>query len=248
MHDIKEVETLSSTDPERATPLKRFLPLALLFGAAGAIYAFDLQTYLSFEALSSNREFLSRLVEQHLLAAVLIFIAVYAVATAISLPGGALLSVTGGFLFGGWQGAMIVVIAATIGATVVFLIARTALGDSLRKRAGPWLRKMEQGFQDNALSYLLTLRLIPIFPFFVVNLMPAFLGVRLSTYVLGTGIGIIPGALVFTYAGAGLSSVFDVGTGFSIGSVFTPEILVALTGLGLLSMLPAVYSRRKGAR
>ena len=189
MNDIKEVETLSSADSERVTPLKRFLPLALLFGAAGAIYTFELQTYLSFEALSSNREFLSRLVEQHLLAAVLIFIAVYAVATAISLPGGALLSVTGGFLFGGWQGAMIVVIAATIGATVVFLIARTALGDSLRERAGPWLRKMEQGFQDNALSYLLTLRLIPIFPFFVVNLVPAFLGVRLSTYVLATGIG-----------------------------------------------------------
>ena len=157
-------------------------------------------------------------------------------------------SVTGGFLFGGWQGGLIVVIGATIGATAVFLIARTVLGDSLRKRAGPWLKKMQVGFKDNALSYLLTLRLIPMFPFFVVNLVPAFLGVRFSTYVIGTGIGIFPGAFVFTYAGAGVGLVFDAGANFSIGSVLSPEIIVALAGLGLLSLLPVVYSRLKGAR
>ncbi len=226
-------------------PWKRFLPVAALVVVAGGIYAFDLQMYLSFEALSRHRELLVDLVEKRLISAALVYIVIYAVATALSLPGGAVLSVTGGFLFGGWQGGIVVVVGATIGATAVFLIARTALGDSLRRRAGPWLQKMEAGFQDNALSYLLTLRLIPLFPFFVVNLVPAFLGVPLATYVLGTAIGIIPGALVFTYAGAGLGTVFDSGQDFSIGSILSPEILIALTGLGLLSLLPALYKRFK---
>lgn len=226
-----------------ANPWKRFLPVALLLVAAAGIYAFDLQMYLSFEALSRHREVLVGLVEKHLIPAALAYVVIYALATALSLPGGAVLSVTGGFLFGGWQGGIVVVVGATIGATAVFLIARTALGDSLRRRAGPWLQKMQAGFQDNALSYLLTLRLIPLFPFFVVNLVPAFLGVRLSTYVLGTGIGIIPGALVFTYAGAGLGAVFDSGEDFSVGSVLSPEIVIALTGLGLLSLLPVLYKR-----
>ena len=152
-----------------------------------------------------------------------------------------MLSIAGGFLFGGLLGALYVVIGATIGATALFLIARSALGDSLRTRAGPWLAKMEAGFQENALSYLLVLRLVPLFPFFVVNLVPAFLGVQLWTYVLGTFFGIIPGALVFTYSGAGLGSVFDSDQPFSIGAVLTTEVVIALLGLALLSLVPVLY-------
>ena len=247
MERSQSIEFTPTAIAGKKSPWRRYLPVAALAAAAAAIYAFDLQMYLSFEALSSNRELLTKLVERHLIPTALVFIVVYAAATAMSLPGGAVLSVTGGFLFGGWQGGIVVVIGATIGATAVFLIARTALGDSLRRRAGPWLEKMEAGFRRNALSYLLTLRLIPIFPFFVVNLVPAFLGVPTGTYVLGTAIGIIPGALVFTYAGAGLGSVFDAGEAFSLGSVLSPEILAALTGLGLLSLLPVVYARFKRA-
>ena len=234
-----------SSDPVAGGAWKRFLPVVALIVAAAGFYALDLQMYLSFDVLSRHRGLLTDLVDRHLVSAVLTFVVVYSLATAMSLPGGAVLSVTGGFLFGGWQGGIVVVVGATIGATAVFLIARTAVGDSLRRRAGPWLQKMEDGFQENALSYLLTLRLIPIFPFFVVNLVPALLGVRLSTYVLGTAIGIIPGALVFTYAGAGLGGVFDSGREFSIASILSPEILIALTGLGLLSLLPVLYARLK---
>ena len=240
----RDASPVSESRP-RSGSLKRVLPLALLAVAAGAIYAFDLQTYLSFEALSEHRHTLIEFVAGNLGIAALLYIVVYAVATSMSLPGGAVLSITGGFLFGGLVGGALVVIGATIGATGIFLIARTALGDSLRERAGPWLKKMEEGFRNNALSYLLTLRLIPLFPFFVVNLVPAFLGVRLGTYVLGTAIGIIPGALVFTFAGAGIGAVFDSGEAFSTGAILSPEILAALTGLGLLALLPVVYKRYK---
>ena len=236
--------TASESGPGRAR-FKRFLPVLLLIVVAAAIYAFDLQMYLSFEALRENRNTLIGFVERNFELAALLFIVVYAVATSLSLPGGAVLSVTGGFLFGGLLGGALVVIGATIGATGIFLIARTAFGDSLRQRAGAWLNKMEEGFRENALSYLLTLRLIPLFPFFVVNLVPAFLGVRLRTYVLGTAIGIIPGALVFTFAGAGVGALFDTGEAFSASAVLSPEILAALTGLGLLALLPVVYKRYK---
>ncbi|HSS66174.1 MAG TPA: VTT domain-containing protein, partial [Gammaproteobacteria bacterium] len=171
------------------------------------------------------------------------YMLIYATSTALSLPGGAALSITGGFLFGGLAGGLYVVIGATVGATLVFLAARTVLGDSLRSRAGPWFERMEAGFQANAFSYLLTLRLIPLFPFFVVNLVPAFLGVPLRTYMLATAIGIVPGALVFTFTGAGFGSVLDSGEGFSVSTVFTPEVIGALTGLGLLSLLPIIYRR-----
>ena len=125
--------------------------------------------------------------------------------------------------------------------------AKTALGDALRDRAGPWLKKLEAGFHENALSYLLVLRLIPLFPFFVVNLVPAFLGVRLRTYVIGTVVGIIPGSFVFASVGAGLGSLFDMtmGNELELSGILTPEIVTALVGLALLSLLPVAYKKYK---
>ncbi len=222
---------------------KRLLPLFLIAGAIAAVFAFGLEEYLSFDALRDNREVLTAFVQQNYTVALLAFVAIYAVATALSLPGGAILTITGGFLFGTALGTAYVVVGATIGAVVVFLAARTALGDSLRRRAGPWLRKMEDGFKENALSYLLVLRLVPLFPFFVVNLVPAFLGVPLRTYVIGTFIGIIPGAFVFASVGAGLGSVFDSMEEFSPASVLTTEVVVALVGLAVLSLVPVLYKR-----
>ena len=135
------------------------------------------------------------------------------------------------------------VVAATVGATVVFLIARSMIGNILRAKAEPALRKMERGFQENALSYLLVLRLIPLFPFWLVNLVPALLGVSLRTYVIGTFLGIIPGVLVFAFAGAGLGSVFDTTESFSLASFLTPEVITALAGLSVLSLAPVVYKK-----
>jgi uncharacterized membrane protein YdjX (TVP38/TMEM64 family) len=142
-------------------------------------------------------------------------------------------------------GTIYTVIGATIGATVLFLIAKTAIGDILRAKAGPWLQKMEAGFQENALSYLLILRLVPLFPFFVVNLAPAFLGVAVSTYVIGTFIGIIPGTFAYASAGAGLGSIFDAGKELTVDNVLTPEIRIAMVALIGLALIPVVYKKIK---
>lgn len=231
-----------------ATLIKRLAPLAALGAVAAVVFGFGLDDYLTFEALRANRGLLLGFVGEHLLLAVGLYLAVYAAATAVSLPGGTILSIAGGFLFGAALGTGAIVVGATVGATAVFLIARTALGDALRAKAGPALTKMEAGFQENALSYLLVLRLVPLFPFFLVNLVPAFLGVRLRTYVVGTFFGIIPGAFVFAFAGAGLGSVFDSAESFSPGSVLTPEVIVALLGLASLALVPVVYKKLKARR
>ncbi len=159
---------------------------------------------------------------------------------------------SGGFLFGTFEAAVYVVIGATLGATGIFLAAKTAFGDVLHARAGPALQKMEAGFQENALSYLLVLRLIPLFPFWLVNIVPAFLGVPLRTYVIGTFFGIIPGVLVFASVGSSIGGVldsFDPDDPPDLGSIiFQPENLLPLLGLAVLSLLPIVYRRIKARR
>jgi uncharacterized membrane protein YdjX (TVP38/TMEM64 family) len=153
------------------------------------------------------------------------------------------MTIIGGFLFGAVLGTTLTVLAATAGATLLFLAARTALGSALRGKAESWLGRMETGFRRNAFSYLLVLRLVPLFPFFIVNLVPAFLGVGLGTYVAATLIGIVPGTLVFTLAGCGVGSILEAGGEFSIRSVLTPEMIAALCGLALLALAPVVYKR-----
>ena len=224
-------------------PVKRVVPLVALAAAAAAVFALGLDDYLTFEALRENRHLLMDFVAGQATLAVVLYLLIYAASTAISLPGGAILTITGGFLFGPWLGTAYVVVAATVGATVVFLIARSTIGNFLRAKAEPALRKMERGFQENALSYLLVLRLIPLFPFWLVNLVPALLGVSLRTYVIGTFLGIIPGVLVFAFAGAGLGSVLDTTESFSLASVLTPEVITALAGLSVLSLAPVVYKK-----
>jgi len=225
--------------------LARLWPLGVLALAIIAVFALDLDSYLTFEELREHRETLTAFVERNMLLAALAYVTVYALAIALSVPGGAILTIAGGFLFGSIFATVLVVFAATLGATLVFLIAKTALGDPLRAKAGPFLKRMEAGFQDDALNYLLVLRLIPLFPFWIVNLVPAFLGVPLRTYVLGTLIGIIPGSFVFASVGAGVGSVLDSGEDFSPSSVLTPEIVIALIGLAVLALRPVVYRKLK---
>ena len=146
-----------------------------------------------------------------------------------------------------WASAL-VVSGATIGATCVFLAARTALGDVLRRKAGPWMTKLETGFQDNAFSYLLTLRLVPIAPFWLVNLVPAFFGVPLGTYVITTLVGIVPGTVVYASVGNGLGATLDAGADPDLGAIFQPAVLLPLVGLALLSLMPAVYKRIKARK
>jgi uncharacterized membrane protein YdjX (TVP38/TMEM64 family) len=234
--------------PQARFSLARLWPLAALALAIVAVIVLDLDRFLTFDALRQHREALTAFVADHTALAALTFVVVYAAAIALSVPGGAVLTIAGGFMFGSLLGTGLVVIAATLGATLVFLIAKTALGDPLRAKAGPFLKRMEAGFQEDALNYLLVLRLIPLFPFWIVNLVPAFLGVPLRTYVLGTFVGIIPGSFVFASVGAGLGSVLDSGQEFSPASVLTPQIVIALIGLAALALLPVAYRKLKARR
>ena len=231
--------------PRASGKLSSLLPLAALAAGIAAFFAFGLDHYLTFEALREHRSELMGFVMQKPIVAVLAFVLLYAVATALSLPGGALLTVTGGFLFGIGLGTATTVVGATIGAVGIFLAARSGLRDVLTAKAGPMLQRMEAGFKENALSYLLVLRLVPIFPFFIVNIVPALLGVPLRTYVIGTLIGIIPGTFVFASIGAGLGSVFDRMEEFSLKGALTPEVTIALIGLAILSLVPILYKKLK---
>lgn len=228
--------------------LKRLIPLFILVAGLILFLALDLQRYVSFDTLSEYRETLTRWVADHALLAGLVYMLVYAVVIAFSLPGGAVMTIAGGFLFGIWIGTALTVVGATVGATGVFLAARTGLGDPLRARAGPALRRMEAGFQENAMSYLLFLRLIPLFPFWLVNLVPAFLGVKLRTYIIGTFFGIAPGSFVYASVGNGLGAILERGERPDLGLIFNPEILLPLVGLAVLALLPVIYKKVKRAR
>jgi len=234
--------------PKPAFSWQRLIPLLVLCAGLIAFFAFGLDDYLTFETLRENRAWLLQQVADAALLTALAYMAIYILVIAFSLPGGAVMTITGGFLFGQWLGTAYVIVAATIGATILFIAARTALGDILRAKAGPFLQKMEAGFQENALNYLLVLRLIPIFPFFIVNLVPAFLGVSLRVFVIATFVGIIPGSFVYATVGAGLGSIFDSGEEFSAGSILTPEIVTALIGLAILALLPVAYKKFRSRR
>lgn len=241
--DHTPVLEASASSPRSRPTVGRLLPVAVILGAIAVVFAFDLDRFLTFEALREHREVLAGFVERNGALAVLAFVLIYATSTALSLPGGAVLTISAGFLFGSWLGTASVVIGATTGAVGVFLIAKTALGDALRAKAGPALKKMEAGFRENAMSYLLVLRLIPLFPFFLVNIVPAFLGVPLRTYAIATFVGIIPGSFVFASVGAGLGSIFDSMQAFNPSSALTPEVVTALVGLSILSLLPVAYKK-----
>jgi uncharacterized membrane protein YdjX (TVP38/TMEM64 family) len=232
-----------ATKEGRVRSAARLLPLLALLVGLGLFFAFRLQDSLSCAALRDNRAWLGDWVAAHRLLAVLGFTALYAAAVALSVPGAAVLTVAAGFLFGTPAATAIVVAAATAGSTVLFLAARTAFHDLLQSRVGPWLSRLQRGFAENELNYMLFLRLVPLFPFFVVNLVPAFLGVRLRSFVIATFFGIIPGSFVFASVGAGLGSLFDAGRDCSLDEVLTPQIILALAGLALLALVPVVYKR-----
>jgi uncharacterized membrane protein YdjX (TVP38/TMEM64 family) len=174
----------------------------------------------------------------------LAYVAIYVLAVAFSFPGAVFLTLAGGFLFGAALGTLLTVTGATIGATIIFLFAKTLFGERALDRFGAPAAKLAAGIRRNAASYLLVLRLVPLFPFFLVNLVPAFVGVPLLTYVATTFFGIIPGTAVFSLAGAGLGSVLDQGGAITPGSILTPEIIAGLVGLAALS-LAAIPLRKR---
>lgn len=222
---------------------KRFILLAIILALLAALYFFGAFDLISYEKLKENRDFLKSLVHAHPYLAPFIYIAAYAVATALSIPGGTLLSVFGGFLFPQPFSTLFVVIGATIGATMVFLIAQTALGKFFKSKASDRLKKMRAGFQKNAASYLLFLRLVPLFPFWLVNLAPALFGVSLSTFIWTTAVGIIPGSFVLTQAGVGLDTIFASGEAFTLDTIFNLQIKIALAALGIFALVPVLIKK-----
>ena len=242
--------TNDETQARKRSAIGRFLPLVVLLAAIGGIYASGLGRYLSLETLAEYRNVLQEWTETRYYLVLGLFALAYVLATALSLPGATMLSITGGFLFGLWVGTGVVVLSATVGATIVFTIAKTALGGKLRGAASGFLDRLQRGFQEDELSYMFILRLVPLFPFFVVNIAPAFLGVRLRNFLIATLFGIIPGAFVFVSVGSGAGEVLDRGETLDLsGLLLQPFFLIPVVGLVLLSLVPILYKRfaRRGA-
>jgi uncharacterized membrane protein YdjX (TVP38/TMEM64 family) len=225
------------TSPQRLVSARRLLPLGLLAAAWIVFMLAGGYRYLTFSSLAENRDWLCGLVQQWGILAAFVYIMVYAMLVALSVPGGAVLTMAGGFLFGPWLGTLCAVVGATLGATGIFLAARAGLG-GLAHRAGPFIAKLEAGFRADAFNYLLVLRLVFIVPFWLVNLVPALVGVKLRTYVLATFIGIIPATFVFASLGSGLANVVEE-PGLAV--LLRPSVLGPIAGLVILALVPVGY-------
>src|SRR5947209_10066300 len=234
----------NDTSPQRLVSARRLLPFGLLVAAWIVFMLAGGYRYLTFSALAHNRDWLCSLVQQWGILAGLVYIFAYAILVALSVPGAAILTIAGGFLFGTWVGGLCAVIGATLGATAIFLAARAGLG-ALAKRAGRFVGKLEAGFRADAFNYLLVLRLVPIFPFWLVNLVPALVGVRLPTYVLATFLGILPGTFVYASLGNGLGSLVEEP---DLAIIFKPSLLVPIVGLALLALVPVGYKHWRGKK
>lgn len=229
--------------------LKRFLPLLLLLLAVVAVFASGATRYLSLESLKTNEALLRGFVADHLALSLLAFICVYAAATAVSIPGALILTLAGGFLFGTWLGGSATVIGATIGAILVFAIVRTSLGTALRERAeasGGRLKAVMDGVRDGAFGYILTLRLIPLAPFWLVNVASALANAPLRAYALATLIGIMPGTFIYSSVGAGIGQVLARGGEPNLKIIFEPYVIGPLVALGLLSLGTTLFQRFRG--
>ncbi|MBI4003098.1 MAG: TVP38/TMEM64 family protein [Nitrospira defluvii] len=218
---------------------KLLLGLSVGLGVAVFFY-FDLGRYLSLDGLKSNRDHLLAFTEANYSAAVVIFVIGYCGVVGLSLPGGAIMTLAGGFLFGSVLGTLYVNVGATVGATLAFLVARYLLREWVEQKFGSQLGPIQEGFAKNAFSYLMTLRLIPLFPFFLVNMVSGLTRVTVGTYMAATSLGIIPGSFVFAYAGR------QLGTINSLKEIASPNVLMAFTLLGLLALVPILYKKFVG--
>jgi uncharacterized membrane protein YdjX (TVP38/TMEM64 family) len=250
---------------ELKTTIGRWGPLVILAGAMLAAYYFGLQNYVSLDYLIGKRAIFQTYVSSHLLFSIIVYATIYIAVVALSLPGAGILSIAGGFIFGWILSAPVTVIAATIGAILVFQIVKSSLGESLAKRASGFVARLSDGFTEDAFSYLLFLRLVPAFPFFIVNAVAGLCRINLRTFILATFIGIIPGAFVFAWVGRGLGSVIDAQMAkhelcvlkdglnnchydIAISSLVTPQLLFALTALGIMALIPVAMNKMRGNR
>src|SRR5437868_4207972 len=263
MSDDKHSSSAAASAGHSKFPLRRLVPLIIVVAASAAVFAMGWQRQLSFESLVRHHEALRAFIAAHEVSALVAYVALYISVAALSIPVGVFLTMTAGILFGAVLGGAASVVGATIGAICIFLIAKSAVGDYLVRRAGPLAQKLARGFRADAFSYLLFLRLVPIFPFWIVNLVPALVGVKLATFAAASALGVFPATFVFAFVGAGLDSVIaaqqaayqsclaaarpDCRLAFHIDTALTPQLLAALAGLGVLALVP-VLMRRLRAR
>jgi uncharacterized membrane protein YdjX (TVP38/TMEM64 family) len=227
---------------EGRLPIGKLTVVAAVAVGIAAFFWLDLGRYLTLSALKANKDALRSYADSHYATSVAIFIAGYCVQTALSLPGAVIFTLTGGFLFGTTLGTVYVNIGATSGAVLAFLTARYLLRDAVERRVGARLDAIQRGFSENAFTYLLTLRLIPLFPFFLVNLAAGLTRIRLSTYTSATAIGIVPASIVYANAGSQLGRIE------SLKDIASPGVLGAFALLGLLALVPVVYQRVRAIR
>lgn len=237
--------------PDTATtapsPLRRALPLIVIVAALAAFFASGLHRYISLETLKTYRTTLTDLASDRFWLAFPALVLAYALLVAISFPGAGLMTIFAGFMFGTWLGGTGALIGASIGATAIFLAARTSLGEPLRQKAGPWLERFRRGFAQGELSYLFILRLIPAFPFWLVNIAPAFLGVQTRNYVVSTLLGIAPGTFVYASVGDGAGAVIDRGDDLQLSGLFLdPAIWGPVLALIVLALAPVIYKKMRG--
>ncbi len=250
MSDDKKEDKMSDTSQPGSSGLMRKLPLIVIVAVA-AIGAFTLKDYLNFQTLADNREALLSFRDSNYLLTALVFIAAYAAIVGFSLPGAAIMTLTGGFLFANFPGALFNVTGATIGAIAIFLAARWGLGERLAAKmdtSDGLIKRIKAGIDENQWSMLFLIRLVPAVPFFVANLVPALVGVPLGRYAISTFLGIIPGAVVYTSVGAGLGEAFDRGDTPNLGIIFEPAILLPILGLCALAALPIVLKAVRGKK
>lgn len=243
MNDKIEEQTSKSS-------IIRFAPIAVIVAGLAFGYTMGWHEFLSFDYLVESRDMLKEMVAAHYYVAVFGFIAVYALATAFSFPAASILTIFAGFMFGWFVGGTAAIIGATIGATAIFIAARTAFGDFLKEKVGGKVAKLAKGFEEDAFSYLFVLRLAPIFPFFVMNIAPALFNVPLRTYIAATFLGIIPGGMAYAYLGQGLDSVIvaaaEAGREVSIKDIVTIEIVAAFGALALVAAIPTIVKKIRG--
>jgi len=226
----------------KSKPIKDFLPLIILGLGLILFLAFDLGRFVSIKALEENYNAITAMVAENLILAVVIFFFLYVIAVAFSLPIATPLTLTGGAVLG-YLAAPIIIVAATLGALILFLAARGALADTLSKRAGPFMTKLSKGFHEQPFFWLLALRLIPLAPFWAVNIAPALLGMRTSQYILATLIGIAPGTTVYVAVGRGFDAVLSAGKAPDLSTLGDIRIIAPLVGLGVLALIPILVQK-----
>jgi uncharacterized membrane protein YdjX (TVP38/TMEM64 family) len=235
------------TAPRGRGGVPAWAPLLLIVAGIALVFAMGWHRYLSFEQLKAQRAALTAFVAAQPLLAAAGFVATYFVFTLLMIPGALWLTIGAGFLFGLALGSALTVLGATLGATALFLVARTALGAPLRRRAGPFLKRLESGFAENPFSYMLTMRFLPVVPFPVANIAPALLGAKLRDFTIATAAGIVPGTVAYAWIGSGLGAAFDSGQEPNIGA-FARQLAPAFLALAAVAIAPALVKRLRAGK